>query len=238
MMKKKNNDPSLLLKSFSSSSVFQETYRGIRTNLQFINPDNPIHTLLVTSPFPEEGKTTVTLNLAITLSQLGLKTLVLDADMRQHRVYKLLGINGESLTKYLVSGGNIQSYILPTDIENVSATIVKETPPNPAELLGSNKMKNLLLELKEKFDFIIIDTPPVLSCTDAAVLASSVDGVLIVVQSHKTHRDALRQVKDVMDRVRAKIAGVVLNAVPLGHWAYGYYRYYHYYHYYPEGEDN
>lgn len=236
VVKRKNNNPSLLLTSFSLSSVFQETYRGIRTNLQFINPDSPIHTLLITSPSANEGKTTVALNLAITLSQLGLNTLILDADMRRPTVYKCLGIHGESLAKYLVSGGNIQSYILPTEIENLSAIIVKKTPPNPAELLGSNKMKNLLSELRKKFDFIIIDTPPLLSCTDAAVLASSIDGVLIVARSHKTHRDALRQARDVMERVRAKIAGVVLNAVPVGRGAYGYYRYHHYYHYHYEEE--
>ncbi|OYD17053.1 hypothetical protein CH333_02045 [candidate division WOR-3 bacterium JGI_Cruoil_03_44_89] len=236
IVKKKNDTPLLLLKGFPSRSALHEAYRGIRTSLQFINPDNPIRTFLVTSPLPREGKTTIALNLAVVLSQLGLKTMVLDADMRKPAVHKFLGIEGKSLAEFLAHGGDIESFILPTEIENVSVIISKETPPNPAELLSSNKMKKLLLDLKERFDVIIIDTPPVLSCTDATVLAPLTDGVLIAVQSHKTNRNALGRVRDVMESVRAKLIGVVLNAVPSGRGGYGYYHYYHYYHYYPEEE--
>lgn len=234
LVKKKNDTPLLLLKGFPSRSALHEAYRGIRTSLQFINPDNPIRTFLVTSPLPREGKTTIALNLAVVLSQLGLKTMVLDADMRKPAVHKFLGIEGKSLAEFLAHGGDIESFILPTEIENVSVIISKETPPNPAELLSSNKMKKMLLDLKERFDVIIIDTPPVLSCTDAVVLAPLTDGVLIAVQSHKTNRNAMEQVRDIMESVRAKLIGVVLNAVPSGRGGYGYYHYYHYYHYYPE----
>ncbi|MCK4330083.1 polysaccharide biosynthesis tyrosine autokinase [candidate division WOR-3 bacterium] len=232
MLKRKDNNKPILITDLSSRSTLREALRGIRTNLKFINPDKPIKTLLVTSPIPQEGKTSAAVNLAITLSQLGLKTLIIDADMRKSAVYKFLDIEGKTLTEYLVSGGDIESIIHSTDIDNVSAIISKSPPPNPSELLGSEKIKDLLSDLKEKFDFILIDSPPVLTCTDAAVVASFVDAVLIVVKSHKTPRNALVQTKDIMERVRAKIAGAVLNMVPTGRSSFGYYRYYHYYHYY------
>ncbi len=237
MIRRKNNTNTILLTDLPSRSAFRESFRGIRTNLQLSNPDSPIKTLLVTSPVPEEGKTTVVMNLAFSFSQLGLSTIILDADMRKPAVSKFLKIEGRCLSEFLAVGDDIQPFILKTDMDNVSVIISKKTPPNPPELLSSDKMKNLLLELKKEFDLIIIDSPPILSCTDAAIIAPVVDSTLIVVRSHKTPRNALIQTRNIMERARAKVAGVVLNMIPSGRGAYRYYHYYHYYTYHPYTEE-
>ncbi len=232
MVKRKDNTRPILITDLPSRSTFRESYRGIRTNLQLSAPDRPIKSLLVTSPIPQEGKTTVVLNLAFALSQLGLNTVVLDADMRKPAVAKFLGIEGKCLSEYLAKGEDLNQFIIDSGMENVSTIISKKIPPNPPELLSSKKMTSLLSDLSERYDFIIVDSPPVLSCTDAAIIASIVDAVLFVVRSHKTPKKALMQVKNIMERINARVAGVILNMVPSGRGTYGYYRYYHYYHYY------
>lgn len=229
----------LLVKQPTKSHI-SEAYRSLRTNLQFINPDNPLKTILVTSTIPKEGKSTVSTNLSIAMAQMGEKVLLADTDLRKPILKKLFEIKSDKgITDVLIEKADLDSVIIPTKMENLSLLIAGKIPPNPSELLGSQKMEAVLEKLKEKFDFIVFDTPPAATVTDAAVLGAKVDGVLFVAQVGKVDREALFHVKEIFERVRAKILGVVLHMVPSTRGPYGYrypYYYYHYYHYYPSEE--
>jgi len=214
-------------------SAAAEAYRSLRTNLQFADMDRPLGTLLITSALPREGKTLTAANLGITIAQLGAKTLLIDADLRRPMLHRLFGrINEPGLADVLIESVDMHSAIQKTEIPNLwllpSGTIL----PDPAELLASQKMKELLFLLKGEFHTIVFDTPPVIAVTDAALLSTEVDGVALVVQSGKTEEAAVRQAKELLQRVNARIFGVVLNNVQMeriyGRHGY-YYRYSSYY---------
>jgi len=210
-------------------SPISEAYRILRTNLQFLNPDAPLKTILVTSSGPSEGKTTTASNLAITMAQVGSRTLIVDADLRRPMVNGVFGIPQEpGLTELLVKGGDLQKAMVSTDIENLFILPAGTIPPNPSELLSSQKMKHLIQEMKRCCDLVILDCPPVITVTDAAVLAAEADCVVLVVQSGKTDREAARRAKSLLTNVKAKIAGTVLNNISSDMLA-GYTYYYHYY---------
>ncbi|MCK4351960.1 polysaccharide biosynthesis tyrosine autokinase [candidate division WOR-3 bacterium] len=222
-----------LLTHHPTKSHISEAYRTLRTNLQFINPDNPIKTVLVTSAMPREGKSSASSNLAITMAQLGEKVLLVDTDLRKPILSKLFEIEkGNGITDVLIGKADIATTIISTKIDNLSLLPSGKIPPNPSELLGSQKMDSLIENLKRDFSFIIFDTPPAISVTDAAVLGSKVDGVLIIAQVGRTDRTALSHTKEIFERVRANILGIVLHMVPRTRGPYGYYYpYYHYYYY-------
>ncbi|KPJ49944.1 hypothetical protein AMJ40_04310, partial [candidate division TA06 bacterium DG_26] len=156
-------------------SPISETFRTIRTNLQFINPDSPLRTILVTSAMPAEGKTTVAANLAIVLAQLGAKTVLVDSDLRKPVIQKLFGVDSnQGLTDVLTGKVGLQSVILPTEIETLKVLPSGAVPPNPSELLGSKRMKSVIQRLSEDFDYVVFDSPPTIPVTDAAVLGSEV----------------------------------------------------------------
>ena len=210
-------------------SPISEAYRILRTNLQFLNPDAPLKTILVTSSGPSEGKTTTAANLAITMAQVGARTLIVDADLRRPMVNGVFGIPQEpGLTELLVKGGDLQKAMVSTDIDNLFILPAGTIPPNPSELLSSQKMKRLIQEMKNCCDLVILDCPPVITVTDAAVLAAEADCVLLVVHSGKTDREAARRAKTLLTNVKAKIAGTVLNNISSDMLA-GYSYYYHYY---------
>ena len=210
-------------------SPISEAYRILRTNLQFLNPDAPLKTILVTSAGPSEGKTTTASNLAITMAQVGARTLIVDADLRRPMVNGVFGIPQEpGLTELLVKGGDLQKAMVSTDIENLFILPAGTIPPNPSELLSSQKMKHLIQEMKKCCDLVILDCPPVITVTDAAVLAAEADCVVLVVQSGKTDREAARRAKTLLLNVKARIAGTVLNNISSDMLA-GYSYYYHYY---------
>jgi tyrosine-protein kinase Etk/Wzc len=210
-------------------SPISEAYRILRTNLQFLNPDAPLKTILVTSSGPSEGKTTTASNLAITMAQVGSRTLIVDADLRRPMVNGVFGIPQEpGLTELLVKGGDLQKAMVSTDIENLFILPAGTIPPNPSELLSSQKMKHLIQEMKKCCDLVILDCPPVITVTDAAVLAAEADCVVLVVQSGKTDREAARRAKTLLLNVKARIAGTVLNNISSDMLA-GYSYYYHYY---------
>ncbi|MDO9026906.1 MAG: polysaccharide biosynthesis tyrosine autokinase [bacterium] len=210
-------------------SPISEAYRILRTNLQFLNPDAPLKTILVTSSGPSEGKTTTAANLAITMAQVGSRTLIVDADLRRPMVNGVFGIPQEpGLTELLVKGGDLQKAMVSTDIENLFILPAGTIPPNPSELLSSQKMKRLIQEMKNCCDLVILDCPPVITVTDAAVLAAEADCVVLVIQSGKTDREAARRAKSLLTNVKAKIAGAVLNNISSDMLA-GYSYYYHYY---------
>ncbi len=218
-------------------SPVSEAFRSLRTNIQFASVDRPIRTLLVTSPSPEDGKSTVAANLAVILAQSGREVALVDADLRRPRVHKVFGlsnrqgISGLFVQPKLVINGTMQS----TQVPGLSAITSGELPPNPAELLGSEKMFEILQNLLEEKDVLVIDTPPVMAVTDAAVLAPRVDGVIMVVKPGTTKFMACRQAVDQLEQVGARILGLVLNNVEIKRsgYKYAYYRgYYATYHRY------
>ena len=234
----RKGDEGELILSEHPRAALSEAYRRLRTNVRFSSLDNPVKTLLVTSPGTTEGKSVTAANLAVAMAQAGLKVVLVDADLRRPRVHRIFGLEKSSgLTQSLLVGrldGNVRA----TDkAEGLGILTCGEIPPNPAELLGSQRMVALLADLKAHVDVVIIDSPPLLPVTDAAVLARSVDGVLLVLQAGKTRRSAATQAMESLRQVGANVIGAVLNAVPLRRGGY-YYYYYNYYHrdgYGPDG---
>ena len=215
-----------------------EAFRSLRTNIQYVSVDKPLNTILVTSPSPEDGKSTIVANLGVILSQGGKKVTILDADMRRPKVHKIFNLPNRIGTSDLFVNpqGHLDGTLQPTEVGNLTAITSGHLPPNPAELLGSEKMGKVLDLVHAQVDTVIIDSPPILAVTDSTVLAPRVDGVLLVVKPGSTKLAAFRQAVDQLKRVGTNILGVVLNGVQLkgSRYRYGYYKgyYYSYYHYY------
>jgi len=203
-----------------------EAFRVLRTNLQFMGLDKPLKTVLVTSAVPGEGKSTVASNLAIAFAQAGANVCLVDADLRRPRVAKLFGAeNWRGLTKAVVAQ-TLENDLQTTSVPGLSLLTSGPIPPNPAEILGSGRMSQLLAELSERFDMVIIDSPPTLAVTDAAVLAPKVDGVMLVVRSGKADRQAVKRAVASLQAVKANVLGVTLSAVE-SDGRDGYYYYYY-----------
>jgi capsular exopolysaccharide synthesis family protein len=184
-----------------------------------------------------EGKTTTAVNMAIAFSQLGSPVLIVDGDMRKPRIHKVFsGSNGAGLSSFLSGNAELKSIIRSSSVPNLFYIPSGPIPPNPSELLGSNLFKNMLQFLGRSFEQIIFDAPPVLSFGDSLILSNSVDGVVLVVLSGKTPREALNQSKNALFQVNAKILGVVVNRVDLGHVGHSYYNYGNYSYYEQEGK--
>ncbi|MDD8020664.1 MAG: polysaccharide biosynthesis tyrosine autokinase [Acidobacteriota bacterium] len=222
-----------LIVHFAPESAFAENYRSLRTALLLSSPQSNLKTVMVTSPLPEEGKSATISNLAVSLAQTGKKVLLIDADLRRPKLYKIFKIkNHDGLTSYLALDLPLEKLIKPTIVPSLYLINSGPIPPNPAELLGSDKMSKLLASLKDQFDFVLIDTPPVLAVTDAQVLGKLVDGLVLIVQAEKTPREALVQTRELIDLLKLRTFGVVINALNLDSHSY-YYRHY-YRHYYKE----
>lgn len=220
----KKTEPKLITHSHPRSPA-AEAYRTIRTSMMFSGLDQTIRTILFTSANQEEGKSTTTANLAVTYAQLGHKVLLIDCDLRKptmHMHFNLPNIMG--LTNILVEKADPTGAIQPTGIVGLSLLTSGPIPPNPAELLGSRRMEEFLKSL-QGYDFVFIDSPPVRAVTDAVVLASRVDGVVLVVKAHQTKVEAVQEAKSLLDRVEAKFFGVVLNHMRPNGDKYGYYYY-------------
>lgn len=223
-------------------SPFVESYRVLRTNLQYSTVDNPPRTLMVTSALAGEGKTTTAGNLAVIMAQAGKRVIIVDADLRRPALHKILGIqNSVGLTSALVNGElSIAAVVQPTSIEGVQAVTSGPRPPYPAELLGSTRMGHVVSALAEMADVVILDTPPVLFATDACALSDRVDGVVVVTEAGKTRVDALAKAVEALMTVRQNVTGVVINKMSQsGHGYYpGYYRKGYYAGYYgSDGEE-
>jgi capsular exopolysaccharide synthesis family protein len=219
-------------------SPVAESFRLLRTNLQFTSVDRPMETLLVTSPSPNEGKSTVAANLALVIAQSERKVALLDADMRRPRVHKLLGLPNRIgvSSLFIMPQIQIDGALRPSEIPNLFTMTSGKTPPNPVELLGSAKMGEILDQIKSLVDVVVIDSPPVLAVTDSSVLASRIDGVLLVLKPGATKIAAARQAVEQLRRVGAPLLGVVLNEVKItnSRYKYNYYKGYQYYYAYPE----
>ncbi len=222
-----------LISYFAPESTFAESYRSLRTALLLSGPLSSLKSLIITSPLPNEGKSVTISNLAVSLAQMEKKVLLVDADLRRPKQYRIFNMkNHDGLSSYLTIGVEIEKLIKPTIVPFLYLINSGPIPPNPAELLGSVRMKELLERAKEDFDFVLIDTPPLLSVTDSQVLGKLVDGIVLVVRADKTPREALRQVREIIDLLELKTFGVVINALNLDNRGY-YYRHY-YKHYYKD----
>src|ERR1700730_2938737 len=214
-------------------SQMSEAFRALRTALLLSQADHPPQVILVTSALPREGKTTAAANLAVTLAQLGDRTLLIDTDLRKPGVGRLLSLGSgkyAGLSSYLagVSSLDLVTIQHPT-IPNLSAIPTGPLPPNPADLLSSHKLTEAIAELRSKFKFIVIDSPPIMAATDAVILSVKTDGVLLVVRSGETPKEAFTRTRDLLLSVKAHLLGVVLNAVDSSAPDYYYsYRYYPY----------
>lgn len=195
-------------------ALASEAFRVLRTNLQFLGLDEPVKSILVTSATPGEGKSTVTTNLAVAFAQTGSNVCLVDTDLRRPMVAKLMGLeNWSGLTTALVGQSSLDNCLQKTAVEGLTVLTSGPIPPNPAELLGSQRMVKLLAELEERFDMVLVDTPPVLAVTDAAVLAPKVGGVLLVTRAGTVARQEVLRAKVALENVKAKLLGVVLGAV-------------------------
>jgi capsular exopolysaccharide synthesis family protein len=221
-----------LVPHFFPNSRLAESYRSIRTALLLSSADKPVKSIAVTSALPGEGKTVSVANLAITLAQSGKTVLVVDADLRrprQHRLFKVKNTFG--LTTYLTDSVPIKNVVKSTDIANLFLVNAGPIPPNPAELLGSDKMTRFIKMMGEECDFMIFDLPPMLEISDALVLGAKVDGVVLVVWGDKTSREALKKAREKLDMLKVRTLGVIINNVTLPHHGAYYYKdYYHSYH--------
>lgn len=227
-----------LVKNVGSKSPVAESYRSLLTNIQFADLDNPVKTILVTSPSPKEGKSLTTSNLALTMAQNGMRVLLIDADLRRPTVHKLFGCQrSPGLSELITSDlSNIEEYVQNTYADNLYVLPGGAVPPNPAGILGSDKMKRLIEEAKKRFDIVLFDSPPVVAMSDASVLAVGLDVTILVLHAGHTKRQIAAQAKDLMERLNINIFGVVLNGVDYSK-RYGYYYYYYHYHdYYNKGD--
>jgi capsular exopolysaccharide synthesis family protein len=217
-----------LIVSHHPLSILAESYRSIRTALLFSRSEKPPQVVLVTSPSPGEGKTVTTLNLAIALTQDGHSVLVIDGDLRKGSCHARLGItNHNGLSNVLTGNLPLDEAVRPTSVSGLSLLSRGIRPPNPTDLLGSHKMSQTLSKLRESFNFILIDSPPAIAVSDAAVLSVLCDGVVLVFHGKKTTMASARQTMERLDAIRAPFLGVILNGVDLGNPEYAYYRCYY-----------
>lgn len=237
-----NNDSGslALIATGDKRSAMVEAYRHLRTSLLFSSAGKPPQTILVTSAQPSEGKTTTAINTAITLAQSGAEVLIIDCDLRRPRLHKHFGVaNVNGLTSYLSSDKNPESLIQTShDLPNLKVITSGPIPPNPAELLSSNEMKNLLQYLKGTYKHIIIDSPPAIFFTDAAILSMIVDGVVLVTLAGKSSIYLTRRFKQRLGSIGARIYGVVLNGIRTTSLEYDYYGYGYSSYYTPNKDDD
>src|SRR5580658_6836318 len=206
-------------------SQMAESYRALRTSLLLSNLGAPPKVIMVTSALPQEGKTTTSINCAVVLAQKGVRVLLIDADLRRPSIHKTLGMGPRSgLSNVLTGSSTLEQTITRTSIlPNLFILPAGTPPPNPAELLASSNMRDVLERLRNEYDHVVVDTPPSLSVTDAVVLSPRADAVVLVIRSGQTTKQALRRSRDILAQVNAKVVGVLLNAVDLSSPDYYYY---------------
>lgn len=210
----------------SGATLAAEAYRKLRTNLSFTRIDNPSRRIVVTSALAAEGKTTTAMNLAAALAETGKRVVLVDADLRRPQVYHRTGGMGDvGFTNYLKGDGSMADLLQPSEVDGLQILASGPQPPNPAELLGSKKAGQGIENLSAMFDYVIIDSPPLLPVTDAAVLAQWADGVLLVARANQSRLPDVAAAIEQLAAVQAELVGVVLTDVPTrgGAYKYGYY---------------
>jgi len=220
-------------------SASAEAYRTLRTNIQLADLDNPPKLLVITSAIPLEGKSTTAINLAVVLAKKEGKVLLVDADLRKPTIHKILHLdNSSGLADLIVNNSELAvSAKQSKDIDNLWVLTSGSVPSNPSELLGSSRMKTLVEQMKKEYEYVIFDTPPLISVSDSAILASQADGIIMVVRPGKVKGEIGRRTKELLERIGTPVLGCVFNGIEPSHR--NYYYYYNYYHYYAgsEGEE-
>ncbi|HEX5415380.1 MAG TPA: CpsD/CapB family tyrosine-protein kinase [Chloroflexota bacterium] len=205
-------------------SPVSEAYRQLRTNIQFYALDRTLQTILVTSAGAEEGKSTTLANLAVTFAEAGRSVLMVDCDLRRPSLHKLFGVaNDQGLTTVIREEKTPGDAIVPTEVNGLGLLTSGPLPPNPSELLGSKRMDRLIETLRGYAEIVLCDAPPTVAVTDAVVLGPKMDGVLLVVSAGHTKRDHALRAKRLLEKVNAKVLGVVLNNTKLDGNLYNYY---------------
>ena len=213
-MSRLTNENNNLVTYFNSKSHISEGYRKLRTNIQFSSIDSHIKTIMVASAQAGEGKSTTISNLAVTYAQEGKKVLLIDADLRNPSLHQVFSVpNHIGLSSVLSNQYDVDEVLRESYIENLQLCTSGPIPPNPSEMIGSNRMKNLMNDLQEKYDVIMFDTPPVLAVTDALIVSSFCDGVLLVVNSGKVKKELVKKTKAHLEHVNARILGAILNNI-------------------------
>lgn len=197
-------------------SAAAEAYRSLRTNLMFSSVDNPIGTLLVTSAARDDQKSVTLANLAVTFAQSGNNTILVDADLRQPKQHDIWDIgNSRGLSTMMVADAAINDPpLISTQVDNLQILASGELPPNPADLLSGRRMDDIIGALKERADYVLFDSPPVLAATDAALLGIKLDGALLAIRAGDTRRDHTAQARQALERVHVRIVGAVLTNAP------------------------
>jgi capsular exopolysaccharide synthesis family protein len=207
----------LLVTLSNPRSPISEAYRTLRTNLQFVSLDKPLRSLLVTSPGAQQGKSTTLANLAVTIAQGEKQVILVDCDLRRPTLHKLFGLEDKpGLTSMMLDEESMSDPPLQeTAVPRLRLLASGPLPPSPADLLGSRRMDRVVELLAERADIVLLDAPPVVAVSDAAVLATKVDGVLLVVSAGQTKRDDVQAAKTRLEKVNANLIGAVLTNVPL-----------------------
>ncbi|MEO8610799.1 MAG: CpsD/CapB family tyrosine-protein kinase [Chloroflexota bacterium] len=193
-----------------------EAFRTLRTNLMFSSVEEPLHTLLITSAAQSDGKSSIIANLAVTFAQGGNKTILVDSDLRRPSQHEIWGISNErGLTTMMLEESAMSTPpLVQTDIENLQILPSGPLPPNPADVLSSQRMMGVIGVLKARANYVLFDSPPVLAATDAALLGSKLDGVLLVVRAGHTRREQTARARQALDRVHVRVVGAVLSNAP------------------------
>ncbi|MBG9978574.1 CpsD/CapB family tyrosine-protein kinase [Ruoffia tabacinasalis] len=218
-----------LITYYEPKSIIAEQYRTLRTNLEFAQVGRDVRSIAITSSMPMEGKSTTSANLAYTLGQTGRNVLIVDADLRKPTLHRTFKLNNEQGLTTLLANNDLKFNQVVQKSNELGLYFLPSgpIPPNPAELIGSPQMSVLMADLRENFDMVIYDTPPILSVTDAQILATRVDGVIMVARQNFARKDNVREAKEALDNVKANILGFVINNVPFEEGkGYGYYAYY------------
>jgi len=204
-------------------SPVSEAYRSLRANLSFYSLDKPLRTLMVTSPAAGEGKSTTIANLAVTMAQSGRRTIVVDTDLRRPALHELFGGQmSPGLTDAMMAAAG-ELPLQKTAVENLWLLSSGPKPPNPADLLGAERMAQIIAQLTEQADIVLFDAPPVMAAADAAILGARVDGVLLVIQAGKTRRDHSERARETLEKSRAHVVGAALTNAPKDSSMGGYY---------------
>ena len=216
--------PSSLITLSDPRSPAAEAYRTLRTNIDFYSLERSIHTLLVTSVAPNENKSITVANLAVSMAQGDKQTILVDADVRRPALHTLFGLNNDKgLTSLFIDAkGPIEPALQSVNVPNLQVLVSGPLPPNPAELLGSQRMLDVIEALKSRADIVLFDAPPVIAVTDASVLGTRVDGALLVVQAGQTRREQAKRARQQLEKLHIRVIGAVLSGASLDSGMGGY----------------
>lgn len=227
MAKKKEQRSYELITHTSPKSSMAEAYRTLRTNLGFAGMDKPNRCILFSSTSPRDGKSTVASNLAVVMAQAGNRVVLIDSDLRkpvQHQIFQV--DNRQGFTNCILKEVEVERVLHNGLVDNLYVMTSGPIPPNPAEILNSSRTEAIIAQLLEEYDYVFIDAPPVLAVTDASILSTLVDGVILVINASNTRTDLAREACEQFKKANARVIGVVLNQVKMDSSDYKYYYYY------------